>query len=46
MVFEAKRRQRIIPIIDVPQNTSVIFVKTIGQLYFNKKEHLTIAQRK
>lgn len=46
MIFEAKRRQRVIPIIAIPQNTSVIFVKTIGQLYFNKKEHLSIAKKK
>ncbi|MFY7829089.1 MAG: DUF4350 domain-containing protein [Flectobacillus sp.] len=46
MIFEAKRRQRIIPIIQTPANTSVVFVKTIGQLYFNKKEHLIIARKK
>ena len=34
--FNAKRRQRIIPIIPPKQNKSVEFVKSIGNLYLNE----------
>ena len=34
--FNAKRRQRIIPIIPLKQNKSVEFVKSIGNLYLNE----------
>jgi hypothetical protein len=46
LIFEGKRRQRIIPIIEVPQNTSLQFVETIGSLYYNQKDHKSIAEKK
>ncbi|MBK9327996.1 MAG: hypothetical protein IPM95_01520 [Sphingobacteriales bacterium] len=41
--FHAKRRQNIIPVIPPKENTSLKYVETIGQLYFNAEEHLEIA---
>ncbi|WP_066629832.1 DUF4350 domain-containing protein [Labilibacter marinus] len=46
MVFGAKRRQRIIPIVTAPQNTTLTFIETIGRLYFRKQNHLDIAKKK
>lgn len=46
MIFGAKRRQRMIPIVKPPQNTSLSFVETIGRLYFRKKDHLNLAKKK
>ena len=46
LIFEGKRRQRIIPIIEMPQNTSLQFVETIGSLYYNQKDHKSIAEKK
>lgn len=44
--FNAKRRQRIIPISEPVKNTTVEFAKTIGNLYFLEKNHKDIAQKK
>ncbi|NVK84023.1 MAG: hypothetical protein HWE21_06860 [Cytophagia bacterium] len=46
MVFEAKRKQRIIPIIEPLRNTSLEFVKTIGKLYLKSGNHKDIAEKK
>ena len=46
LVFEGKRRQRIIPIMETPKNTSLQFVETIGSLYYNQKDHKSIAEKK
>ncbi len=46
LVFESARRQRMIPIVKPPQNSTVSFVETIGRLYFSKKNHLDIAIKK
>lgn len=46
LIFGAKRRQRMIPIVKPPQNTSLSFVETIGRLYFRRKDHLNIAKKK
>lgn len=45
IIFEMKRRQRIIPIIAPLENTSVAFVETIGRLYYNKKDHGNLAAK-
>jgi hypothetical protein len=45
VLFEAKRRQRIIPILEKTENTSVSFVETVGRLYFNKGDHNNIANK-
>ena len=36
MIFRAKRRQRIVPIIKKLPNTSIAFAKTIGNLYYQE----------
>jgi hypothetical protein len=46
MFFNAKRRQRIIPIEEPIKNTTVEFAKTIGNLYFLEKNHKDIAEKK
>lgn len=46
MIFEAKRKQRIIPVIKPLQNTSLEFVSTIGNLYFQNSDHKNIAEKK
>jgi hypothetical protein len=43
LIFRSKRRQRIIPVIEPPRNTTMEFVDTIGQLYLNKGNHRDIA---
>jgi hypothetical protein len=43
ILFQGKRRQRIIPIIAPLRNESVAFVTTIGRLYFNKGNHANLA---
>lgn len=44
--FAGKRTQRIIPVIERPQNTSVDFVQTIGRLYFQQGDHNNLARKK
>ncbi len=46
MIFEAKRKQRIIPIIPPLENTSLEFVGTIGNLYYQRSDHKNIAVKK
>ncbi len=38
-LFRAKRRQRIIPILETPENNSLEFIKTVGRLYFQQQNH-------
>ena len=44
--FEMKRRQRIIPIIKPPENTTLEFAETVGNLYYNHGDHLNLARKK
>jgi hypothetical protein len=46
IIFEAKRKQRIIPIIKPLANTSLEFVATIGNLYYERGDHKNIAEKK
>ncbi|HET8866642.1 MAG TPA: DUF4350 domain-containing protein [Gracilimonas sp.] len=46
MIFRAKRKQRIIPVIEKPKNSSIEFTKTIGSLYLEKGNHKLIADKK
>ncbi|WP_396603304.1 DUF4350 domain-containing protein [Algibacter sp. R77976] len=46
MIFNAKRRQRIIRIIKPLQNTTVAFVKTVSNLYFDTKDHKNLINKK
>jgi len=41
-----KRRQRIIPVADPLQNTTVEFVKVVGQVYYQQHNNLNIASKK
>ncbi|GAB3321787.1 hypothetical protein GCM10027299_16770 [Larkinella ripae] len=41
-----KRTQRIIPVVEPPKNTSLEFVKTVGQLYYQRADHSNLAQKK
>jgi hypothetical protein len=45
-IFAGKRTQRIIPVVEVPRNTSVDFVKTVGRLYFQQGDHDNLARKK
>lgn len=45
-LFEAKRKQRIVPIIKPPANTTLEFTRTIGRLYFQRRNHKNIAEKK
>ncbi|RYY30146.1 MAG: hypothetical protein EOO04_05485 [Chitinophagaceae bacterium] len=44
-LFESKRRQRAIPLRSKLKNTSVDFVKTIGRLYFHRKDNKNLAAK-
>ncbi len=46
ILFEGKRRQRMIPIVRPVQNTSLEFVETVGRLYFQHGDHRKIAEKK
>jgi len=46
IIFNARRRQRIVPIIDPVRNTTIDFAKTIGNLYYQEGEHHTIIEKK
>ncbi len=46
MIFNAKRKQRIVPIIKPLPNTTVDFTKTIGNLYYQEGDHTTIIDKK
>lgn len=39
ILFQAKRKQRIIPIAEEKSNTSLEFIETIGLLYFQQRRH-------
>jgi hypothetical protein len=43
ILFRSKRRQRVIPILESKENTSLEFVQTIGTLYFQQTEHRKLA---
>jgi hypothetical protein len=45
VLFEGKRKQRIIPVIPPLKNDSVSFVETVGRLYFNKGNHTNLSEK-
>jgi hypothetical protein len=45
LLFESKRKQRIIPVIPPVKNESVSFVETVGRLYYNKGDHTNLAEK-
>ena len=46
MIFNAKRRQRVVPIITPLPNTTLDFTKTIGNLYYQEGDHQNIVDKK
>jgi hypothetical protein len=44
-LFESKRKQRIVPVIPPVKNASLDFVKTIGRLYFQRKDNKNLAMK-
>ncbi|MEO8516307.1 MAG: DUF4350 domain-containing protein [Flavobacterium sp.] len=46
MIFNAKRKQRIVPINKPLTNTTVDFIKTIGNLYYQEGDHDNIIDKK
>lgn len=46
LIFNAKRKQRIVKIIKPLENTTVDFTKTIGNLYFQEGNHDNIIEKK
>lgn len=46
VLFEIKRRQRIIPVIERPKNTSVEFVEVVGRVYYQQRNNRDIAEKK
>jgi len=45
-LFESARRQRAVPMIKPLGNSTISFIETIGRLYFSRKNHLDIAQKR
>ncbi len=46
MIFEGRRKQRKIPILQPPRNDSVDFIKTVGKLFLHNHDHKDIALKK
>jgi len=46
VLFEIKRRQRIIPVLVAPTNTSVEFVEVVGRVYYQQRNNTDIAFKK
>jgi hypothetical protein len=44
-LFDSKRRQRMVPLMGAPRNTSLDFVRTIGQLYFQRRDNHNLAMK-
>ena len=45
-IFESKRKQRIIPIIEPLPNLTLDFTETVGRLYFKSSAHKEIAEKR
>jgi hypothetical protein len=46
IAFEVKRKQRMIPVMVPPKNTTLEFVKTVGNLFYRTQNHKNIAHKK
>lgn len=46
LFFTARRRQRVIPVIQQPANKSLEFIKLIGTLYYQKRNHADLVHKK
>lgn len=45
LLFESKRKQRIMPVLVPLKNASLDFVKTIGRLYFQRRDNKNLAHK-
>ena len=46
ILFEVKRRQRLIPVIEPLKNSTLDFVTVVGQVYYEKRNNANIAHKK
>lgn len=46
LIFQTRRRQRIIPILKPHGNDTLEFVETVSRVYFNQNTHISIAHKK
>jgi hypothetical protein len=46
LLFGMRRKQRVIPLLRPPQNSSLEFVKTVGRLFFLQNDHHSLARQK
>lgn len=46
VVFQGKRKQRAIPVLEISKNQSIAFVRTIAYQFFSEKNHREIAKLK
>lgn len=46
VLYEIKRRQRIIPVIEPLDNATLSFVNVVGQVYYEQRDNLNIANKK
>lgn len=46
IIFNAKRKQRIVKVLEPLENTTVAFTKTIGNLYYETKDHDNLIAKK
>lgn len=45
VLLQMRRRQRLIPVYQKPANESLAFVKTIGRLYYDRRDHRNLAKK-
>lgn len=46
LVFESRRKQRPIPVINPLKNLSIEFAETLGRLYYRQSNHMKLAQKR
>jgi hypothetical protein len=46
IIYEVKRRQRIIPVIEPLKNNTLEFVNVVGQVYYERRDNSNIAHKK
>ena len=46
LIFEGRRRQRVIPIEKAPENHSLEFIRLVGSLYYHSRERRSLVVRK
>jgi hypothetical protein len=45
LMIETRRKQRAIPVMTPPENTTLTYVKTLGNLYFQEGNHKNLAEK-